>query len=1105
MLDILKKITDLEFLEIHFKGYPFQLKIDKEENLSSIFEQILDNFESKDLTIKNDLKKYIKNIDDNMIELEYKQKTYNIFINPVIFQLFYEKSPSFKVFLPVQLEDVLSDLQRYYYFTIDEKYYCSSYIVNLKKENKIQNKVIIIYPFIAKIFNELCWRINLNDLQNMASFNIDKEILEPYFLYIEELEINKDDQDIKSLNNVSLNRTLTFIMNEERKKFIKDLDEYALKFYDEPMIIIGNDGIGKTLTLQLYTLIELEGFKKFYFNLKLFEKIKPRDYFLIELMRGFISFDKTAHKNDFKKYIDCVDKFQGSDFSDIKAILQTLSEIMKYLRFTGSYIIILDQINFEKITEKVFNNFKRQIDSTYFKLIICCSLNDDKNKINLFSDYKNIEYFQFLDEFKNKISKKNDNKNIEEIKEEKEIKDKGINVNNFYLIKKRKRENERVHSNLTNINEIDKNITKDIIAFNDVTFKTDNTEKNEKEKKSKNRISDNKNKNEDIIINRPSSGNQNNFLDTIFPEKLLGTHINVSKKKQKIYYSNLISLEDMLRNKKESNNIIECMSEFNFLPKYYYKFNLFKANKILDGEKNIDNIIQSFYAEEIKRIKNNLTVFYSKMNLNKKEIIKKNDSNIYQNLLNLKKCIEKTYENSINFPKLYKYSLKFPFKYINIQIENETTDIKFDEALKLKKFKLKYSFPFIETVIDKMINEYDNEDKININELSGSAYGNALELKIRENLKNLEQKIEIRKLWSLDLISDKVKIDKKKEIEKAKKFHRISRFDGLEDIIGGKELKQKFFYFKPENQDNKLFDSLFLIKSNDECCIIALQITKNRDARKVKTKKEYTDFLEHRTKAKFEQLYGIKISKIYFWYILGNEIQENESLCSYLNGCKLKYVFYSIKDKCFYGKRNDEKIKDVKYFLDKESLLFPEEHKNIYDNIAKKNPEPFFISLFENMIYDNLENKNEIFYESTRKSFFPQNFGPKMEDKLKQNMIKELKNYIPYKNEFEILFLFSFPSKDISEFQNSKENNELVYLFKINNIIYILFKSKSFKIDNNTLKECNLPNINLLELKDEIKYHKIEFELSSMEDIYSNSLIYLYKIYYFGEELLTKD
>ena len=225
-------------------------------------------------------------------------------------------------------------------------------------------------------------------------------------------------------------------------------------------------------------------------------------------------------------------------------------------------------------------------------------------------------------------------------------------------------------------------------------------------------------------------------------------NINFSDKKYKIYYSNLISLEDMLRNNNESEEVINCMSEFNFIPKYYYKFNLFKSKQNKENNNDISEIVQSFYKEEIKKIENNIMIFYSKQNLNKiyKDKNINNDSvNVYQSLLGLKKRIAKTYENSINFFKLYKYCLKYPFKYIKIQIYNEQNqtieknDIIFDDDLLDKNFKLRYSFPLIEKIIDKIINKYDNEDKININELSGSAYGHALELKIRENLKCIKE------------------------------------------------------------------------------------------------------------------------------------------------------------------------------------------------------------------------------------------------------------------------------------------------------------------------------------------------------------------------------
>ena len=95
--------------------------------------------------------------------------------------------------------------------------------------------------------------------------------MEPFFLYIEKKDLGHEND--KSFNNNLLTKNLTFIMNENRKQFINELNDYAkIDFQGEPMIIIGNDGVGKSLTLQLYTQIELKGYKKFYFNLKLLEK-----------------------------------------------------------------------------------------------------------------------------------------------------------------------------------------------------------------------------------------------------------------------------------------------------------------------------------------------------------------------------------------------------------------------------------------------------------------------------------------------------------------------------------------------------------------------------------------------------------------------------------------------------------------------------------------------------------------------------------------------------------------------------------------------------------------------------------------------------------------
>ena len=151
----------------------------------------------------------------------------------------------------------------------------------------------------------------------------------------------------------------------------------------------------------------------------------------------------------------------------------------------------------------------------------------------------------------------------------------------------------------------------------------------------------------------------------VFP-KLNIQYFSISEEKLKLYFSNLISIEKIISDKYEPEDpIFKCMSDFNFLPKYYYKFYIFKIIQEIKGEENINNIIKSFYEEENKIIKLNIKKFYSKMDL----ISPYSNENLYKNLIKLKTSMLKIYENSIDFGKLYIYFNKFPFKYINILLK----------------------------------------------------------------------------------------------------------------------------------------------------------------------------------------------------------------------------------------------------------------------------------------------------------------------------------------------------------------------------------------------------------------------------------------------------
>ena len=185
MLEILDKILSNDtFLETKFEQYPFQIKSDKDVNLSSKFDLIIDSLERKDKTIKNEYDNFISKYDNNMILINYNGQTYNIYREPVIFQFLNETQSIFKVYEQKQLKDVLFELEQYYGFRIGKIGYESVTIINLKQEGNINNRVIIT-PLIAGIFNAFCKRINFDDLKKFIYIDIEKEILEPFFLYIE--------------------------------------------------------------------------------------------------------------------------------------------------------------------------------------------------------------------------------------------------------------------------------------------------------------------------------------------------------------------------------------------------------------------------------------------------------------------------------------------------------------------------------------------------------------------------------------------------------------------------------------------------------------------------------------------------------------------------------------------------------------------------------------------------------------------------------------------------------------------------------------------------------------------------------------------------------
>ena len=1068
------------FIEVEFDKFPYKFLSINGNELNQFIESYLQDLEKQkhNNNENNDIEKDEKKI----VTFIYENEKYEIFRYPINFKFFYEDKIIFKVYNKSQLSTILMQLNNCYFFYINDKFETKLNDILSSSDNI---KEIILYPF----FTEFFYKLNCEMNPNINNLKIKKELLEPLQLFIENKEISKNvNEKILKEKTELIEDDLIFIFNKERKDFINKLNDYAEKEnIIEPMKIVGNDGIGKSLTLQLYSLIKLNGYYKLYFNLRLFQKHGFKNYFLIELMRGFLSREKIKINDDIKNYMDCVKYLQKNIDINIKDCFKVLMELIIYLKNKGKkYIIILDQFKYEYITEEDFDSFKNSINKKYFRLIICCSLNDGKIKNNMFKELEN-DILCLTDEDEEMIIP-----NIKEEKNNMEIDDDDsseineenkINLKNLIIFKNRK-------DNIVVKKEKENTFQISIEEKEDKTINTSNKNINKLNEKSLN-----KNNVKMEIKNKLDEPKDICELPLGFP-KMIAKIVPYQTSPIKIYYHGIIDLEEIIK-EKEPEEIYNFMSNFNYFPKYYIKFDIFRKNQKLIGIEDNNEIIDNFKKEIISKIKKNIKNYYNKESNSN---IDHFNNNIYNYIIEFKRKIFKYNDKLINLKELYKFSKKFPIKYIITKSEEELNNINFDDSILEKKFTINYSFPFVEYAINSIIDEFDNNNtKIDINILSGSAFGNALELKIIDFLNKSEEKVEIRKVWVLNILSEKLKNEKLREIKK--KTLNSFRYLQSEDIYNIKPLKNfNYYYFHPENQDNYLIDSVLITTdSGNNYSLIAFQITKYKEKDNIKSKKQYKNFIINNVVPKFEKLYNIEISKAYLWFILSNEHIKNDKNCMELNNQNINYVFYSIPKMCFFEERNSTPISNLLYFEKvKEALIYSKNSKD-YEYKNYINIEPSSILKFEERLYNLSRKEEEINYEKIRKSFFRNNFGLKINDKIKNTIYDEIKAINKNDKNFYLLFLFSFPFNDFHIYYKMNEN--LIFILKYNNKIHLIYKHHFYEIDEKRkrlkpLKQLNIDIIDMIDYYYDINFEKKEIEFNDMKDLKDSHIIYLYKIYF---------
>ena len=255
----------------------------------------------------------------------------------------------------------------------------------------------------------------------------------------------------------------------------------------------------------------------------------------------------------------------------------------------------------------------------------------------------------------------------------------------------------------------------------------------------------------------------------------------------------------------------------------------------------------------------------------------------------------------------------------------------------------------------------------------------------------------------------------------------------------------------------------------------------------------------NKVKVKFEKLYNINVIEIYLYFILSNDHIENNGCCTELDNKNIKYIFFSIDKNCLFKERNKNEIQNLIYFEKKEALIYSKKKNYIDENKNNLEFDPSSIEIFENELYNLSKKYEKINYETIRKSYFKNNYGLKIGKKLKNEIIRTITKINDNKKKFYILYLFSFPFYDIHKYS---ENNEHILILKSHNVTYICYKRNFYEIDlkNTKIKITSKePNLYLKEIL-KINYSfniKEEIDISSIKDLAENSIVYLYKIYYF--------
>jgi hypothetical protein len=273
---------------------------------------------------------------------------------------------------------------------------------------------------------------------------------------------------------------------------------------------------------------------------------------------------------------------------------------------------------------------------------------------------------------------------------------------------------------------------------------------------------------------------------------------------------------------------------------------------------------------------------------------------------------------------------------------------------------------------------------------------------------------------------------------------------------------------------------------NNKFRLITFQITNNKE-NKIKEKENYIKY-SFTAKEKFEKIYNINITNVYFYFILSEEFTSEKTITT-LNEKKIPFLFFSFKkgelkkyEKCISSITNLYDIKaEIEKENDKENDCLIEKNYHIFKLecfLQKKRREGIIITM--NM------------FENGRKTIFTKDKGFKLKKIERNQIINHLKKYYLINENFTIKYVFKIK---LSELFELSKYEDLFGILLHNNEIFIRYKILTISLNNKKIIFENELNEKIIKLENK-KERSITMKSNlNLLNIKNENEIYIFKIY----------